>query len=481
MVWGLDRAKWLNGTWVLKTDRSVRVVVKDGYWETDAQKIAIRNRGRNSLGQLVVSMSVDGDAISGTLNDDDELVWLTGEVWVLDMLECAFKVAMAQAELSKGAQLSLEQQTDTAARSALQTTRELGFGKKAQKQQATKLAVKWTASECLDSGKTPMECAKKVGVARRRHGRKGSHIPLETQVLSMFEQFDKDGCGKITAKQLRHGLRAINPQTFTKEVCHRFFESLDSDCNGEIDFVEMCDWMYCRTDLSLDLLEASDRRAAELARHRRFDGRYVHKEDAELMEVIEQGKVLLRAGRWVPIKLEGIDGFSINVDGKDHGAKIVHDELIWDDGDIWVLPGEQEIKEAAAFARQTSRDSGEDNEMQDEAGDGHHALAKNVARARRLSGSGKDTVANPDKVVELFEKIDRDGSGDITYDEFLLALGNVNPSVFNHQTVTQLFANVDSNSNGSIDFTELISWIYADRDEAVPLAVLSAASKYYRV
>eukprot|EP00930_Biecheleria_cincta_P019018 TRINITY_DN14638_c0_g1_i1.p1 TRINITY_DN14638_c0_g1~~TRINITY_DN14638_c0_g1_i1.p1 ORF type:complete len:133 (-),score=21.27 TRINITY_DN14638_c0_g1_i1:167-565(-) len=115
------------------------------------------------------------------------------------------------------------------------------------------------------------------------------------------------------------------------------------------------------------------------------------------------------------------------------------------------------------------------------AGDGHHALAKNVARARRLSGSGKDTVANPDKVVELFEKIDRDGSGDITYDEFLLALGNVNPSVFNHQTVTQLFANVDSNSNGSIDFTELISWIYADRDEAVPLAVLSAASKYYRV
>lgn len=496
MVLGFDRAKWLSGSWVLKTDPSVIHFVQNGYLIRDGKKLAIKPRGRNSLNQRVVSISLDGCTISATLNDDDELVWETGEIWELDMLEAAYQEALRQAELSKEMKQSLEEQTDRAARVALEKAKELGFGRKTQKKQEAKMAVKWTASVCLESEETPIEIAKKVGTARRKHGRKGTCVPLETKVLSIFEKFDAKGVGKINAKQLRHALQAIDARIFTTEVCHRLFETLDSDCNGEIEFAELCDFMYCRKDLSLDLLEASDRRDSELARVRRFDGRYVHKTNADMTEIIDKGRVFLGDGVWAPVKMNGTDGFTICVDHTELGAKIIDEELVWDDGDIWVLQGEQEINEAVSLARRRSREAGHGHNTQGKeaikaaveaavslshsAGDGRHAFAKNVARARRLSGTATDCIANPHKVVEMFEKFDRDGTGQISFAELQSTLRQVNPELFTGQTCTQLFKCADANDNGKIDFAELIQWIYADSDGAIPLAVLSAASKHYK-
>lgn len=494
MVLGFDRAKWLSGTWLLKTDSSVTYCVKDGYLIRDGRKLAITSRGSNNLGQRVVSMSVDGCTISATLKDD-ELVWEAGEIWELDILEAAFEEAFRQAEMSQEMRQSLEKQTDRAAQVAARRTKEIGFGKEAQRKQEAKIAVKWTAAVCLENEETPVEFAKKVGTARRKHGRKGTCVPLETKVLSIFEKFDAKGVGKIKAKQLRRALQAIDAQTFTDEMCHRFFETLDADCNGEIEFAELCDFMYCRKDLSLDLLQASDQRDIQLARLHRLDGRYVHKDDANVREIIEKGCVLLGDGVWAPIKLNGTGGFTIGVDHMELGAKIIDEDLVWDDGDIWVLQGEHEIHEAVTLARRKSRDAGHGQNTQSKeaikaavqaaaslsqaARDGHHAFAKNVARARRISGEATDCIADPHKVVELFEKFDRKGSGQISFAELESTLRQVNPDLFTGQTCAKLFHRADANGNGEIDFEELIQWIYADSDGAIPLAVLSAASKHY--
>eukprot|EP00930_Biecheleria_cincta_P051138 TRINITY_DN3629_c0_g1_i1.p1 TRINITY_DN3629_c0_g1~~TRINITY_DN3629_c0_g1_i1.p1 ORF type:complete len:496 (-),score=109.91 TRINITY_DN3629_c0_g1_i1:173-1660(-) len=493
MVFGFDRAKWLSGTCVLKTNPTVREIVKNGYWTKDGKKVPIRSRGRNSLGQRLVSMNLDGDAISATLNDDDELVWETGEVWELDMLEAAYTEAVRQAELAREMHMTPEEQSDRAASVALEETKHLGFNNKTQRQQAAKMAVKWTASCCSEDA--PVEMVKKVGNARRKHGRKGTCVPLEAKVVSIFEKFDSKGLGKINAEQLKRALQTIDAHTFTAEVCQRLFETLDSSCNGEVEFAELCDWMYSRKDLSMELLKASDKRDSDLARIRRFDGRYVHKSDGDVSEIIEKGRVHLGDSVWVPIKLNGSDGFTIGVDDMELGARIVDEELVWDDGDVWILQGEKEIHEAIELARRRSRDAGRTYKTQDKAaikeaveaavtlsqsaGDGRYAFAKNVARARRLSGTATNCIANPDKVVELFEKFDRDGNGEISFVELLSTLKQVNPEIFTSQTCTRLFASADANDNGKVDFTELIQWIYADIDGVLPLAVLSATSKHY--
>lgn len=69
-----------------------------------------------------------------------------------------------------------------------------------------------------------------------------------------------------------------------------------------------------------------------------LEGLWVHKENPELEEIIANGAVRGRDGTIAPIQhLEGCDKLEIELHGMRHHAERIGDELVWDDGDVWVM------------------------------------------------------------------------------------------------------------------------------------------------
>eukprot|EP00933_Yihiella_yeosuensis_P045936 TRINITY_DN41373_c0_g1_i1.p1 TRINITY_DN41373_c0_g1~~TRINITY_DN41373_c0_g1_i1.p1 ORF type:complete len:664 (-),score=127.37 TRINITY_DN41373_c0_g1_i1:42-2033(-) len=68
-----------------------------------------------------------------------------------------------------------------------------------------------------------------------------------------------------------------------------------------------------------------------------LDGRWVHKENPELVEIIQGGFVGVGSEMVTQINDEGFDSLSMELRGQLHHAKRSGNELVWDDGDVWVL------------------------------------------------------------------------------------------------------------------------------------------------
>mmetsp|Transcript_17138 Transcript_17138/g.54041 ORF Transcript_17138/g.54041 Transcript_17138/m.54041 type:complete len:171 (-) Transcript_17138:149-661(-) len=68
-----------------------------------------------------------------------------------------------------------------------------------------------------------------------------------------------------------------------------------------------------------------------------LDGRWRHKKNPGIIEVIQDGHIHGPSGGVTKITVEGEDHFSIELKGSTYYAWRARDQLIWDDDDIWVL------------------------------------------------------------------------------------------------------------------------------------------------
>jgi len=72
-----------------------------------------------------------------------------------------------------------------------------------------------------------------------------------------------------------------------------------------------------------------------------FDGRYVHKANPSVKEVIKNSVIHGPAGNAIRIDPASEDSFSICLNGATHQAQLVtNNEIRWDDGDVWILQPE---------------------------------------------------------------------------------------------------------------------------------------------
>jgi hypothetical protein len=61
------------------------------------------------------------------------------------------------------------------------------------------------------------------------------------QLERVFREFDEDRNGAISKQELRHGLSSLGTD-LTPEQVDDFFDILDQDGDGEIDYVEFAQW-----------------------------------------------------------------------------------------------------------------------------------------------------------------------------------------------------------------------------------------------
>ena len=60
----------------------------------------------------------------------------------------------------------------------------------------------------------------------------------QAMVRTLFEQWDKDGDGQVTRKELRTGLQGLEIEISTGEL-DEIFAAFDPDGSGQIDFREL--------------------------------------------------------------------------------------------------------------------------------------------------------------------------------------------------------------------------------------------------
>ena len=64
----------------------------------------------------------------------------------------------------------------------------------------------------------------------------------DQQLRKAFQQYDKDGNGYITAKELREVMEGVGEQLSSKEV-QKMINAADSDGDGRIDYTEFVKMM----------------------------------------------------------------------------------------------------------------------------------------------------------------------------------------------------------------------------------------------
>lgn len=60
---------------------------------------------------------------------------------------------------------------------------------------------------------------------------------VEDEMKSAFKIFDKDGSGKIDAKELRHAMKSLG-ETMTDEEVDEMIKAADQDSDGKVDYSE---------------------------------------------------------------------------------------------------------------------------------------------------------------------------------------------------------------------------------------------------
>lgn len=62
---------------------------------------------------------------------------------------------------------------------------------------------------------------------------------VEDEMKSAFKIFDKDGSGKIDAKELRHAMKSLG-ETMTDEEVDEMIKAADQDSDGKVDYSGKC-------------------------------------------------------------------------------------------------------------------------------------------------------------------------------------------------------------------------------------------------
>lgn len=232
--------------------------------------------------------------------------------------------------------------------------------------------------------------------------------------------------------------------------------------------------------------------------------------------VIEiEGGTIYHESTCLSLMPQGGACFAIALEGGEFlHARLDEDQLIWQDGDVWVLMSHRAAQAAGASAAEVSRANQESLQRQADsaanaarsaaamaglsmevqadqaakaavlaAAAGAQAtgerdpavLAKQVATEKRRHSAKGDKVPDHAKVAEVFQKFDQDGNGKVSSDELRSSLQMVDEAVFSDKVCKKLFKHLDSDNSGALDIAELCAWIYSDDQTGSKKAMLSAS------
>lgn len=493
----------LDGRWIDKKTKGVNgiIMIEGGTIYHEGNSLPLMPQGGASF-----AITLEGGEFLHARLEEDRLLWDDGDVWVLMGHRAAQSAGASAAEMSRARMEDLQHQADAAANAARSAAAMAGLSIEVQASEASLAVVLAAAAGAQAAGvpervrvavpamlahqeateKTPLVLAFEA-TERRRHGAEGCDMADYRKVLDVFKKFDQDGSGQVSCSELRSSLQVVDKRLFSDQACRKLFKHLDADNSGALDVAELWAWIY-----SGDLSGSSQAlHSASVDVPTNLDGCWLHRNQIEIEEIIENGKVITEAAP-IPIRTMG-NGIYIQLCEGDASsilrAKVERDALVWEDGDIWLRCDADVAAVAAEAARKAAVAAGLSRQEQARhaekaaisatainaqwAGFDSRAIAKKVAAAKRKYG--KDgRAADHEKVSDFLMAADSDGNGDVSVFELRRMLQSINAKRFTDEACAEVFQLLDSNKNGSVDVAELCTWIYAE-DDWLSWAMISAA------
>lgn len=255
---------------------------------------------------------------------------------------------------------------------------------------------------------------------------------------------------------------------------------------------------------------------AEIPASSKLDGRWTQKRTDERI-LIRGGCVITVDDLSIPITAGNSSSSRSNhsdifVMGARH-AKLAGDDLVWDDGEIWVLEsldaaelagaaaardaksqkkGPQAQAEAAARAaeqasvaaglsfvaqaRQAARAAAAAAAAagRTESGDANK-IAKDTALARSRHGARGQRLPDNHHVVRLFRTLDEEDRGKLTKRELVGALQKLNPAIFTAEACDKLFQHMTEGGGVDVDLALFCDWMYGESDRNFSWAMMEAS------
>jgi hypothetical protein len=95
-----------------------------------------------------------------------------------------------------------------------------------------------------DLNKSMKGVRKNLNVRKKRGMSTAEMRSANRRLERIFEQWDENNDGCIKVDELTHVLKMLNPK-FKDTELKALFSAADENHNGEIDFCEFCDWLFC--------------------------------------------------------------------------------------------------------------------------------------------------------------------------------------------------------------------------------------------
>jgi len=483
----------LDGRWIDKKTKGVNgsIMIEGGTIYHEGNSLPLMPQGGASF-----AITLEGGEFLHARLEEDRLLWDDGDVWVLMGHRAAQNAGASAAEMSRARMEKLQHQADAAANAARSAAAMAGLSIEVQASEASLAAVLAAAAGAQAAGvperlqvAVPAVLAQQEATERRRHDAEGCDMADYAKVLDVFQKFDQDGSGQVSCSELRSSLQVVDKRLFSDQACRKLFKHLDADNSGSLDVAELWAWIYSG-DLS-GSSQALHSASVDVATN--LDGCWLHKNQIEIEEIIENGKVITEAAP-IPIRTLGNNGIYIQLCEGDASSilrgKVESHALVWEDGDIWLRCDADAAAVAAEAARKAAAAAGLSRQEQARhtekaaisatamaaqlAGFDSRAIAKKVAAAKRKYGRPDGRIADHEKVSDLLRAADSDGNGDVSVMELRRILQSINAKRFTDEACAEVFQLLDSNKNGSVDVAEFCMWIYTE-DDWLSWAMISAA------